>query len=306
MKNLIDIALATFNGEKYITAMLDSIEGQSFHNFIIHICDDGSIDNTLLIIKNHPLYLQRKICIHETTGGNGALMNFRRVLKYCNAPYVALCDQDDYWYSHKLSAMLDCCINSNHEKNHPILVFSDIEVVDKNLNRIKKSFFSNTQKNNKCSKPEDFIVSNHIPGCSMMFNQELKNFFEPMPIDIRMHDWWIALVASLYGRIIYLDETLIKYRQHENNTVGALGCERRNILLECIAYARSFPTMLRRSKKIKNELLNLNKRFVIPDKHAELIRVINGKSSILEKISMAKKSHSGTYNVMAYLTWFFL
>ncbi|MGK2960219.1 MAG: glycosyltransferase family 2 protein [Candidatus Malihini olakiniferum] len=306
MNNLIDIGLATFNGEKYITTMLDSIKGQLFQDFIIHICDDSSIDSTLSMIKNHPLYFQQKICIHETTGGNGSLKNFRRVLKYCNASYVALCDQDDYWYPSKLSTMFDCCINSNHEKSHPLLVFSDLEVVDKNLNLIKKSFFNSTQKSNKCSKPEDFIVSNQIPGCSMMFNQELKKIFEPMPLDIRMHDWWIALVASLYGDIVYLDEPLIKYRQHAGNAVGALTCEGKNILLECIAYIRSFPTILKRSKKIKNELLNINKRFVIPDKHAELIRVINGKSSLLEKIAMAKKSHSGTYSVMSYLTWFFL
>jgi hypothetical protein len=56
-----------------------------------------------------------------------------------------------------------------------------------------------------------------------MFNSSLKQIFEPIPQEFRMHDWWIILVAAFEGRIVYLDESLIQYRQHGNNTVGVVG-----------------------------------------------------------------------------------
>lgn len=102
----VSIALATYNGSHYITELLDSIKSQTYNNFIIHVCDDGSSDNTLELLHQHPLYKEGKLIVHDVTGGQGALKNFKRSLSYCNTDYICLCDQDDYWMPDKLETLL--------------------------------------------------------------------------------------------------------------------------------------------------------------------------------------------------------
>jgi glycosyltransferase involved in cell wall biosynthesis len=136
----VSIALATYNGSRYITELLDSIKSQTYNNFIIHVCDDGSSDNTLELLHQHPLYTEGKLIVHDVTGGQGALKNFKRSLSYCNTDYICLCDQDDYWMPDKLETLLSSMKDKENEFGEPVLVFSDLEVVDSTLNCIHSSF----------------------------------------------------------------------------------------------------------------------------------------------------------------------
>lgn len=104
----------------------------------------------------------------------------------------------------------------------PILIFSDLKVVDSNLNIINDSFFS--YQGVFPNWADDFphlLMQNVAPGCTMIINRALIDKAGEIPDDALMHDWWFMLVASAFGKIAYIDEPTILYRQHENNCIGA-------------------------------------------------------------------------------------
>lgn len=299
----VGIALATYNGESFLNEMLNSIEKQTYSNFMIHICDDGSSDKTLEIIRRHNLFLKNKIQIHLTSGGNGAMRNFRRTLSYCTEEFIALCDQDDYWVSDKLEKMLKKV--EGKDSNIPILVFSDLQIVDGSLNQIHASFFRSSSKSSLSKKPQDFFVNNHIPGCAMLFNSSAKKCFEPIPDNVKMHDWWIAYMVSFFGEIVYLDESLIKYRQHSNNTIGAPGFYRHSILLSEINSIKHVPYALHNSRHmlaLLKEAVNIKKtKFPLNPDGEYFWHCVNG--GVLSRFRLFRKSHSGERYLMSLLTW---
>jgi glycosyltransferase involved in cell wall biosynthesis len=308
MSDLISIALATYNGSKYITEMLDSIAQQTHSHFMVNICDDGSVDNTIDIIKEHKLFDAGKIIIHDTEGGNGALKNFKRTIDYCSNGYIALCDQDDYWVPQKLEILLKKIKETELVNSGPVLVFSDLEIVDSNLNCQYPSFYSVSGKSSECRNPKDFLISNHIPGCAMLFNNELKTMIEPIPDDVRMHDWWIAIIAACFGKIVFEPESLIKYRQHGGNTIGAADMiEQKTTLLQLIKNTR---TIVRRSHTLQKNLLSTytrvsKKENVTIHFSADFISFINHKMNIIQKQRYLKNMHSGETNLLTYCAkWF--
>lgn len=300
----VDIALATFNGEKYIKILLNSLLNQTYKNFIIHICDDGSTDDTLTICKNHPLYLNNQLIIHETNGNNGAYKNFRRVISHCESDYIFLCDQDDFWKPHKIEKMMKK-IQEKGGNNSPVLVFSDLDLVDIDLNRLGLTFFEVTQKSLNAAYPIDFIFSNHIPGCSMLFNKKAKDSFLPMPEDFYFHDWWIAICTSFFGEIVYIQEPLIDYRQHDNNTVGTKTMMHNNIVQKIVGLRR-IKSVLIGYEKIRQDFLShikyREKRFTL-EHQKELLDIYYSRKSLNEKFLIYKKAKTGEDKLISLLVW---
>ena len=107
-----------------------------------------------------------------------------------------------------------------------MLAFSDIEVVGSNLEPLAPSFFALDGKSTDCREPRDFLLANHVPGCSMLFNRALLARARPIPRDFHMHDWWLILTAAAFGDVGFVDRPLLKYRQHATNVFGAV--ERRS------------------------------------------------------------------------------
>lgn len=215
----IDVALATYNGGPFIAEMLASIAAQDYPDIRILVSDDGSSDETISIVEK----CARSMSVRLVAGRSrkGVLRNFEAALSASNAPYIALCDQDDYWMPDKLSTLHARLeeLEAMHGRDMPLLVFSDIEVVDKTLGTIKASMYDGSVKTADARRFEDFFFSSHVPGCAMMFNRALLNLALPFP-EVEIHDWWIIQLATLFGRIDYVDRPLIKYRQHGNNAIG--------------------------------------------------------------------------------------
>lgn len=303
MDGTVNIALATFNGEKYITEMLDSIFFQTYQDFIIHLCDDGSTDDTLNKIKSHELYELGKLIVHETNGGNGALKNFRRTINHCDSDYIFLCDQDDYWKKEKIELMI--LEARKYDQTQPILLFSDLEIVDQSLNTISPSFYNSSIKSSECRTPQDFVVSNHIPGCSMMFNRALYKLASNMPDNIRMHDWWIAIIASYFGRVVFFNEPLIKYRQHSSNAVGVPGMNKSNPLRMFYHDVKSLRVTISRSKNITYELLHLIESEG-GGRGDGFFKLVNKKISLLDWCKCVIKSKSGTSGFTKLMVWVLL
>lgn len=219
------ILLATYNGEKYLEAQLNSLLSQDFSNFICYIHDDGSNDRTVDIINEYCCRFPSVFKKVNAPVQGGAKNNFMFLLKNIgvNFKYIVFCDQDDVWMPNKLSKLLErmrlinCCDNQK-----PCLVYSDMKVTDKNLKIISNSFNNYNRLEHGNITPDRAIMKGYAAGCSIMINQKLAKLASVKDYqNIIMHDWWVILVASLIGEISFVDIPLVLYRQHEHNTLGA-------------------------------------------------------------------------------------
>lgn len=212
----LDILLATYNGELYLEEQIDSILAQSFEDFKLIIADDCSQDSTRQILIK---YAQKDSRIHLIfhTKNVGVIRNFEHLISISSANYFMLCDQDDVWYENKV---YDSIQKINVTQSD--LIYSDLMVVDSSLNVIEKSFWR-SQKISPINKYlwEVTMFQNIVTGCTIIANSKMKKYILPFPEKIFMHDWWISFSTSIFGKVEYIDNPLINYRQHENNIVGA-------------------------------------------------------------------------------------
>ena len=219
---MITVLLAVYNGEKYLSEQIDSILNQTISDIKIVIRDDGSDDSSLKIIGKYAEKYPDRVSVIGGEPTGSAAANFGELLKYADDDYIMLADQDDVWNDDKAQKMLDCMLKAeNGEREKPVLVHSDLTVVDENLNVISKSFF-NYQK----IFPDDLslprlLVQNYVTGCATMINRALRNKALPIPEGVAMHDWWLALTAAAFGEIVTVRTPLVLYRQHSDNQVGA-------------------------------------------------------------------------------------
>ncbi len=201
----ISVAMATYNGEKYIKEQLDSILCQLKESDEIIISDDGSSDNTIKIIES---YKDKRIKLIEGPK-KGIKKNFENAIKECQNEYIFLADQDDIWVNNKVEIVLSYFENKNID-----LVIHDCDVVNNNLEVINESFYK--LRNSKKGKIKNIIKNSYI-GCCMAFKSSLKYKVIPIPNNIEMHDQWIGLRIEKYGHVLFIKEKLIHYRRHDNN-----------------------------------------------------------------------------------------
>lgn len=218
---MVTVLLAVFNGEKYLKEQIESILNQSVKNIKIVIRDDGSTDNSAEIIKFYcKEYPDIVSCVVGAPTGS-AKQNFAELLKNCGDDYIMFCDQDDVWLPDKIEKTLVAMKKAEDSQETPILVHTDLKVTDGKLNVISNSFFE-FQKliQNDITLPR-LLVQNYVTGCTVMINRALKEKCAAIPKESIMHDWWLALVAVLFGRLVCVNEPTMLYRQHGDNQVGA-------------------------------------------------------------------------------------
>lgn len=223
MKDLsIDILLPTYNGEKFIKDQIGSILNQTHRKWRLLVRDDGSLDNTIDSVKDYVVeYPQKIVFIEDDKNHLGPCQNFARLLNYSTSDYIMFCDQDDIWLPDKIEITLNKMLKLEEVYDKPILVHTDIEVVDKNLNVLKDSFWKYQKVNPDLKSLNHLLIQNSVTGCAMMINQRLKEISIPIPQEAIMYDWWIALVASAFGVIEHLGKSTMLYRQHEKSDTGA-------------------------------------------------------------------------------------
>ena len=225
----IDVVLAAFNGEHYIKAQIQSILEQDYAGLIrILVRDDGSTDATVAIVRQlitTSLPAQRQIHVFERTSGQGNVTeNFAQLLSLSEAPYVALADQDDIWLPHKLRTQMAAMQRLEHQfADGPLLVCTDLRVVDAELNQLADSFWA-LQKLNPTwiNDWRNLLVQNMVTGCTILINRAAVIAVQPIPVQLKLfHDHWIAIVVSLYGHALALPEATVLYRQHGRNVEAA-------------------------------------------------------------------------------------
>lgn len=216
----IDILLATYNGGPYLSELLQSLKAQTCGNWTLLVRDDGSDDNTLDVLN---VFADKRVrLIKDEKRRLGACQSFSELLKYSAADYIMFCDQDDVWLPEKIELTMKKMLEaeSMHE-GEPIMVHTDMVVADRNLNVLSRSFWDYQRLNPELVSLNHLLTLNIATGCTMMINRKLKEL-AAIPKAALIHDWWIALVASAFGRIERVDAATILYRQHGGNAAGAL------------------------------------------------------------------------------------
>ena len=219
---MVTVLLAVYNGEKFLQEQIDSILNQTVSDIKILIRDDGSTDKSQDIINEYASKYPDKISLLSGEPTGSASANFGELLKQCDDDYIMFADQDDVWFKDKVQKTLDTMLKSeNNEKSVPVLVHSDMSVTDSQLNVKAKSFFDYQKIFTDDLSMSRILVQNYVTGCTVMINRALKNKAIPLPEGAAMHDWWLALVASAFGKIETVNLPLMYYRQHGENQVGA-------------------------------------------------------------------------------------
>ncbi|MFK5585655.1 glycosyltransferase [Lactobacillus delbrueckii] len=196
---------------------INSLQKQTFKDWHLYIRDDGSKDQTKVIAK--------KICKEDpriTLIDDGENLrpakSFLRLINEVVADYYFFCDQDDYWLKDKLQVMIDDI--ERYDNSIPQVVYCNLKCVDQNMAPRKYSF---DELIGKISGYNRFI-GNDMPGCVMLFNKATRDLavqYKPNYDDIAMHDWWIALIAQVFGQVHFVNQRMVYYRQHGDNAVGA-------------------------------------------------------------------------------------
>ena len=219
----ISILLTTYNSSKYIREQLDSLLSQTFKDWNLYIRDDGSKDNTLEILEEYRSCDDRIILVKDKRGNLGAAHGFMELLATIDSDYYMFCDHDDVWLADKIEKSYNKMMECESKFNGPVLIHTDLLVVDQNLNVINSSYWKIVGLKPKVITSGKMIqVFNCVTGCTMFFNRKVKEISLPYHRLAPMHDWWIAIQTINHGGIIsQVCESLIKYRQHESNEVGA-------------------------------------------------------------------------------------
>lgn len=223
---VVDVLLAAYNGERFISEQIQSILNQTFADFRLLIRDDGSTDRTVAIVDAicfaHPDRVSR---IRDTRSNLGAKGNFAALLGLSRSPYVMFSDQDDIWSPDKIEATLAAMRReeqAGHRSNsEPVLIYTDVVVVDAANRELAPSYFDYTGIEAIRTTYPALFLQNTVIGCTAMANRALLDRALPIPSGVAMHDWWLALVAVGTGRIAMLDRPTLRYRQHGSNEVGA-------------------------------------------------------------------------------------
>lgn len=220
-ENMIDILLATYNGEKYLRQQLDSIFAQTYTEFRLYVSDDNSSDATYKILCEYENRYPEKVFISKPKERLGASANFLSLLEESEAEYIMFADQDDVWDKRKIEYSLKCMkhLESKYTKAHPLLIHSDLTVVDEELTTINKSLMNFLKIDPHRKRLSYLLVENVVTGSTIMMNKALKDKVK-ISQNCFMHDWWIALCAACFGKTGYINKPLNLYRQHGDNVLG--------------------------------------------------------------------------------------
>jgi glycosyltransferase involved in cell wall biosynthesis len=202
--DVISVCIPTYNGEKYIAQQLASILCQLSKDDEVIISDDSSTDSTISIIKS---MADSRITILENQKFKSPIFNLENALRHAKGDLIFLSDQDDVWIDGKV-------IKLREALNICDCVISDARIVDADLKLMADSFFAVNG-----SKPGFMhnILKNGYLGACMAFNRKVLERSLPFPTNIPMHDIWIGTMASVCGKVLFLDDKLVLYRRHGNN-----------------------------------------------------------------------------------------
>jgi glycosyltransferase involved in cell wall biosynthesis len=235
---LVSVVLGTYNGEAYLEEQLCSVLAQTYPALEIIAIDDGSRDRTVEILGEYARRDPRiRVVVNERN--LGFIRNFEKGCRLAGGRYIALCDQDDYWFPEKIERMVGAI------GDYP-MVYCDSDLCGEDLQSLGRriSDLVHYQSFDDCRQ---LCVFSRMYGHATLITRELfekaSPFLEEVP-----HDGWLAYHACLYGGVLYLPEVLVKYRQHAGNVFGVVGRKKKK------------DTAVQRAEKRRKELARIRIR----------------------------------------------
>lgn len=214
----VDILMATYNGGRYLRNQLLSLQQQTYADWKLFVRDDGSTDNTLEVLREFSERDSRIKIVQEDAGkGLGAGKNFIGLAKFSSAEYVIFCDQDDIWFEKKLERLV-AFADKSFDPDLPSLVMCDGYGYSNDLGVITSDrvwlWYAK-------SLNEFLFFNAGYQGCNVLFNSKLNSYLKDYRADyFYMHDDVVSLIAHTFGRVWFVPERLMLYRQHESNVTG--------------------------------------------------------------------------------------
>jgi hypothetical protein len=221
----ISVAMCTFNGAPYLRQQLDSIAAQTQLPYELIVCDDGSTDESVNIIESFAASAHFPVQLHINSENQGSTRTFERAIELCTGDVIALCDQDDYWVPAKLARLAV----EFARKSRVGMVFTDAQLVDEDMQPLGSSLW---QKLNFSAKERErlrqgsgfdsLLQGATVTGATLAFRSRYRQLVLPIPDGLPLiHDGWIALLVAAVSDVVPLSESLVKYRQHSSQQVGA-------------------------------------------------------------------------------------
>lgn len=216
----IDILMATYNGEKYVKEQIDSILNQSFSDFRLLISDDFSTDSTRDILQSY-VEKDSRVVVFLQNKNLGVVKNFEFLMEKVESEYFMFSDQDDVWQKDKIKNSIELLQKTNSD-----LVYTNLQVVNQELDILYQSYWKQKGFEKKIKKYNNFeslYLNNYITGCTMLVKSKWLDKILPLPHKSKfiLHDYWTALVVSKFGKMAYIEEPQVKYRQHIGNRIGS-------------------------------------------------------------------------------------
>ena len=225
MNQHIAILMATYNGGSFLSEQIDSLLGQSYKDWHLYVHDDGSTDDTVTIVRRYMQEHPDKMTLLDYPSQGGACKNFLSMLGKVDAPYYMFCDQDDVWLPNKIELSIEMMkqLEAEHP-DKPIVVHTDLKIVDEHLHGIFDSMYEYTGK-----YPQYIRTFNDTgghtsiaTGCTMLFNRLAEKGCSPMTEKAIMHDCWLCLCTLKQKGVVYgIQDKTVLYRQHGDNCMGA-------------------------------------------------------------------------------------
>lgn len=217
------ITCSTFNGEPFIGAFVESLQRQTDGDWRLLVRDNGSTDASPAIVDRLARADERIQVVDRSGTPRGVPGTFAHLLELvpADAPYIIMADQDDVWLPEKISRTRAAMREAERTSAGPVLVHTDLLVVDADLKPIDESFWHYNRLDASVTALRRLVVRNNVTAGTAMFNRALRELAAPIPPAAPMHDWWIALVAAAFGRIVALPDRTVLYRQHGSNVIGA-------------------------------------------------------------------------------------
>lgn len=277
----ISIALATYNGEKYIQEQLESIINQTRSPDEVVVTDDGSVDSTLKILNKFKKEVSFPCHILINVLNKGAAFSFKQSIDFCNGDIIVFCDQDDFWLPNKLERI------EKEFKESPSIdyIISNANIVNQNSMSLgytlwKQRGFSKYWRNKflKGNQFEVLLRKNITTGMTTAISKRVADFGAKKPEHV-IHDAWYIYIASISGmKGALINESLINYRQHESQQFGAL---------KYVIWKRAYSALNNNYKSIETNLSILRPLF---DYAKDNIKYINQNNSfcLIEKLEHYK------------------
>lgn len=214
----VNILMSTYNGQQFLAEQIRSIQEQSYTDWTLFIRDDGSSDNTKEILKDFERQDSRIHLIDSDKSDNlGVIKSFHKLVNHDRADYYFFSDQDDVWLPNKLELSLKEA--QYYLADLPLMVYMDLKVVNQDLEIMTESMVK-SQSHHANTELVQELTENTVTGGVAMINHALAEMWQETD-DILMHDWYLALLASAFGNLVFIDQPGELYRQHSDNVLGA-------------------------------------------------------------------------------------